>query len=299
MASFRESIDALKEAGLADSEILEIMSESVDGQILTKKSSFNKESWQELPTKNKDVTNGTPSVRKRKADAFSIEKQPKTIRQGSPRYTMEREEVHFDYSFDRVPLSPLSIALNRFSFSADVEEASDLAERALNGEFPKLSKRFPAKTPQNPNKPAESTTINKKPLFLEICNFIQNEKQLRDLFHEINPTIKFSKSTFCSSGNIKLLPKTTKDYQLINHYAFSSAIYRLTNKHITIEESTNNFHNTTLCINKVSIGTTLEDIEEAFIYRDIPIKNLKRCTKADGSSMTVITFNLVNNSDSY
>ena len=36
MASFRESIDALKEAGLADSEILEIMFESVDGQILTK-----------------------------------------------------------------------------------------------------------------------------------------------------------------------------------------------------------------------------------------------------------------------
>ena len=37
MASFRESIDALKEAGFADSEILEIMSESVDGQILIKK----------------------------------------------------------------------------------------------------------------------------------------------------------------------------------------------------------------------------------------------------------------------
>ena len=31
MANVRESIDALKEAGLADSEILEIMSESVDG----------------------------------------------------------------------------------------------------------------------------------------------------------------------------------------------------------------------------------------------------------------------------
>ena len=39
MASFRESIDALKEAGLADSDILEIISESVDGQIITKKSS--------------------------------------------------------------------------------------------------------------------------------------------------------------------------------------------------------------------------------------------------------------------
>ena len=94
-----------------------------------------------------------------------------------------------------------------------------------------------------------------------------------------------------------MLPKTTKDYQLINHYAFSSAIYRLTNKHITIEESTNNFHNSTLCINKVSIATTLEDIEEAFIYRDILIKNLKRHTKVDGSPMTLITFNLVNSSE--
>ena len=36
-ASFQESIDALKEAGLTDTEILEIMSESVDGQTITKK----------------------------------------------------------------------------------------------------------------------------------------------------------------------------------------------------------------------------------------------------------------------
>ena len=35
MANFSEGIDALKEAGLDNSEILEIMSESVDGQMLT------------------------------------------------------------------------------------------------------------------------------------------------------------------------------------------------------------------------------------------------------------------------
>ena len=68
MANFRESIDALKEAGLADSEIFEIMSESVDGQMLTKNSIFNKESGQELPSKNNVVTTETPSVRKRKTD---------------------------------------------------------------------------------------------------------------------------------------------------------------------------------------------------------------------------------------
>ena len=44
MANFRESFDALKEAGLANSEILEIMSESVDVQMLTKNLQKNKES---------------------------------------------------------------------------------------------------------------------------------------------------------------------------------------------------------------------------------------------------------------
>lgn len=33
MASFRDSIEDLKEAGLADLEILEIMSDSIDGKI--------------------------------------------------------------------------------------------------------------------------------------------------------------------------------------------------------------------------------------------------------------------------
>ena len=84
MANFRESIDALKEAGLADSEILEIMSESVDGQMLTKNSSFIKESGHELPTKNNDTTAEIPSVHKRKTDTLSTEKQSKTIRQESP-----------------------------------------------------------------------------------------------------------------------------------------------------------------------------------------------------------------------
>ena len=176
-----------------------------------------------------------------------------------------------------------------------MDEASDLAEKALNVEFPELPEQSPAKASKNPKKPAENSKINKKPRIIK--HFIQNEKQLQNLYCEINPNIKFSKTTFYSWGNTKLLPKTTNDYHLINHYAFSSAIYRLTNKHITIEESTNTFHNCTLSINKVSITATLEDIEEAFIHRGVPIKNLKRCTKADGPAMTSITFNLVNNSD--
>ena len=115
MASFRESIDALKEAGLANSEIFEIMSESVDGQMLTKKSSFHKESGQELPTKNNDSTNEIPSVWKRKADALSTEKQPKTIRQGSPSKSIEREDVHLatpliEYPFLLSPSSQIDLA---------------------------------------------------------------------------------------------------------------------------------------------------------------------------------------------
>ena len=37
----------------------------------------------------------------------------------------------------------------------------------------------------------------------------------------------------------------------------------------------------------------MEDIEETFIHRDIPIKNRKRNMKADCSSITLITFSLV------
>ena len=46
-----------------------------------------------------------------------------------------------------------------------MDEASDLAEKALNGEFPELPKKSPLITHNNPKKPAESSKINKKPLF--------------------------------------------------------------------------------------------------------------------------------------
>ena len=169
-----------------------------------------------------------------------------------------------------------------------MDEASDLAERALNGEFPELPKRSPPMASKNTKKHAEGAKINRKPLFLKNSNFSQNEKQLRDLFYEINPVIKLLKFTFYSFGNTKILPKTTSDYLLINDYTF-----RLTKKHIFIEKSTNNFSNSTLCLNKISTTTTLENIEEAFIYRNITIKNLKRPPKANGSAMTLVIFPLV------
>ena len=93
-----------------------------------------------------------------------------------------------------------------------MDEVPDLAEKALNWEFPELPKKYPAKASKNPKKPAESSKINKKPLIIKNCNFIQNEKQLQNLCCEINSDTKFSKITFYSWGNIKLLPKTTNDY---------------------------------------------------------------------------------------
>ena len=60
-------MNASKEAGLADSEILGIMSESVDGQIQAKNLSKIKECSHELPKKNSDTNTETPSVREKKA----------------------------------------------------------------------------------------------------------------------------------------------------------------------------------------------------------------------------------------
>ena len=112
----------------------------------------------------------------------------------------------------------------------------------------------------------------------------------------MNPDISISKSTFYASDIIKILPKTTSEYLLINNFAFSSAFYRFTKQNIAIEESTHSFSSSILCLNKMNTSTSLEDIEEAFIHRDIPITNRKRNVKADGSPIA-ITFSLVRSSD--
>ena len=134
-----------KKAGLADSEILEIMSESVDGQMLTKDLQKIKESDHELPD---GINTETPSTRIRKSSVLRAEKHTKSIRQDSPRHNLEREDTRPNFSSDRTA-SPLSISPNRFSFSADMDEASDLAEKALNGEFPELPKKSPQVTSNN------------------------------------------------------------------------------------------------------------------------------------------------------
>ena len=62
-----------------------------------------------------------------------------------------------------------------------------------------LSKKFPPMASKNPKKLAEIGKINKILFFFKKkTNFLENDKQLRDLLYEINPIIKILKSTlFC------------------------------------------------------------------------------------------------------
>ena len=124
-----------QEAELADSEILEIMSDSVDRQTNTKTLLNNNKSWHELQKIDKNINAEKPSTHKKKAGSLSAEKQPKSFRQVSQGLTWKREEIPLEYSFSRI-VSPLTVSPNKFCFSANMDEDSYLTERALNGEFP-------------------------------------------------------------------------------------------------------------------------------------------------------------------
>ena len=78
MASFRESIEALKEAGLANSETLEIMSDSVSEQMngslsnpKTKSNDSLNKSGHKIPKEDRNINAGTFTNRKRKAGSFN------------------------------------------------------------------------------------------------------------------------------------------------------------------------------------------------------------------------------------
>ena len=150
MASFQDSVKASKEAGQANSEILDIMSESVDGKLngsfSIPKNDANSYKFRYEHPKEIEITNvETPSIHKRKAGAFSGEKQSrnnKSQRQGSSGLHVEREEVPFDNPFNQT-VSPFTICLNKFCFSTNMDEESELAEKVFNRDFPELSKRSP------------------------------------------------------------------------------------------------------------------------------------------------------------
>ena len=174
-------------------------------------------------------------------------------------------------------------------------EYSELAEKSFVRDFSKLPKRSPPKAETLPKKPSESSKINKKSLLIPFyskirssCSTYSMKQILISLFH--NP-LSAHLTMF------KILPKTTSDYLLMNNFAFSNAFYRITKEHITTKKSTHSFSNSIPCLNKINTSTSLEDIEGAFIYRDIPIKNRKRNAKANGLPRTLMTFSLVRSSD--
>ena len=194
----------------------------------------------------------------------------KSQRQGSPGLHVEKEEVSFDNPFNQM-VSPLTINPNRFCFSANMDEDSELAEKVLHGislNFLRDSQSWLQTTTTSMLKVPKST---KNLFFLKMPNLFQTKSSCRDLFKEINPDFTILESTFYPSGNIKFLPKTTNGYLLINNYTFSNMLYRPSKNHMSIEESTNLSSNSMLCLNKVSISTILEEVEEAFIDQDITI----------------------------
>lgn len=77
---------------------------------------------------------------KKEVLADSPEKHPKSIRQGSAGINWERG---YFYSFlQSNGFSYLSVSPNRFCFSANMDEDSELADEVLNGEFPELTKKI-------------------------------------------------------------------------------------------------------------------------------------------------------------
>ena len=75
--------------------------------------------------------------------------------------------LHFDQSFNRT-FSPLSGSWKKFRFWSNMDQDSELAEKAFNGNFLELPKRSSPKSKKLSKKPAESSKINKKPKIYSI-----------------------------------------------------------------------------------------------------------------------------------
>ena len=126
-------------------------------------------------------------------------------------------KLHFDQSINRT-FSSLSGSWKRFCFSTNMDEYSELAEKAFNGDFPELPKCC-----------LWSLKHSLKSLLKA-----QNQQKAKDLFCKINLNISISKSTFYPSSNIKILAKTITDYLLMNNFVFRNTIYKITKNHGTI-----------------------------------------------------------------
>ena len=168
--------------------------------MLTKSLQKNKKSVEarELPN--------TPSTRKRESCVLSAEKHTKRIRQDSSRHNLEREDTCSSFSPNRT-VSPLSISPNRFSFSADMDEASDLAEKVLNGEFPELPQKISSNHIQQPQKACWKLQNKEKASFLKKCKIHPKRVAATGLITWNKSRYQFQKFPFLLLRKHQITPK--------------------------------------------------------------------------------------------
>lgn len=206
--------------GFADPEILEIMSESVYSQLkeiisiskTTLNNSLNKFGLA-LPQETLAVLLRHPQYLK--------EKQVPQFRKKVTENKKHLDKVHMGFVWREQIFLSITPLIERYllRLSTNIDKDSELAEKTLNGDFPELRNRLPLKAQTHKKNPAESSTVNKKPLFLKNKFFLQGEKQLRYLFNGINLDISVYKIAFYPSDSLKISPIRIYNYNLIDNYA--------------------------------------------------------------------------------
>lgn len=127
---------------------------------------------------------------------------------------------------------------------------------------------------QPPKKLAESSKINKKHLFLKKCKFHPKREAAAGF-------ILWNKSWYIDSKiyfpHIWQCQNFTKNnFWLPSHkwLRFQQCYLQYYQKKYNCRGIHQFVFSSILCLNKINTSTTLEDIEESFVYRDILIKHL-------------------------
>ena len=157
-----------------------------------------------------------------------------------------------------------------------MDEDFESTEKAFSKDSPELLKNLPPKAETHIENLAESSEINRKPLF---------EKGIELILFKMNSYGIYPMKLIL----IFLIPKLRSIHltMLASHlfYAFSNAIYRIAknqphhSQRIYFIFFKYHFLYKNYGINKVNISTNLADIEETFIQLEFPIKYLKGILK--------------------
>ena len=91
-------------------------------------------------------------------------------------YSFREMKCHQSYTPGYTSITLLTKRFLRFSFSANMDEDPQLAERVFSRSFSEPLKRPPPKTQTLSKRPAESSKMNKKVLILKNKIFLQNDK---------------------------------------------------------------------------------------------------------------------------